>query len=204
MNSVNNDKYINPVVASVNTLTAALPGLILLNGVAQGTSENARIGRLVTHKRLTLDINMNYQGLYYQAINYRVYVFVETTALGSQIAPAQIFVDPATFLPWSQRDHTNRNSSRYLCLYDSGAHALAAPPRASGVAAPFGSSGLPYLRNHHIDIPLNFQTDYSRGNAGTIADIDTNSLYCVVVNDNATGGDLTMYYSFLTRFNDDS
>jgi hypothetical protein len=200
-----NDKYINPTDASLNTLTLTTPGIVLLNGVALGTGENARIGRLVTHKRLQLDVNLNYFGsIYYQSINYRVYVFVENTALGSQIAPSQVFVEPTNFRPWTQRDFTNRNNSRYLCLYDSGCHALACAPKASGVTAPFGSTGLPYLRNHHIDIPLNFQTDYSRGTAGTIADIDTNSLYLVVLTDNPTAGDLSMYFNYLTRFNDDS
>jgi hypothetical protein len=204
MNGVPNDKYINPTATSLNTLTVTAPGIVLLNGVAGGTTENTRVGRLVMHKHLTVDMNLNYAGAYYQSVNYRVYVFVETTALGSQIAPSQVFVDSTNFPPWVQRDFTNRNNSRYLCLHDSGAFSLMAAPRASGVTAPFGASGLPYLRNHHIDIPLNFQTDYSRGTAGTIADIDSNSLYLVVVNDNPTGGDLTMYFSFLTRFNDDS
>lgn len=202
MNNVPNDKYINPTTASLNTMTVTSPGVILLNGVAAGTGENARIGRLVTHKRLNMAINIFYSGLYYQAQSYRMYVVVETTALGSQLAPSQFFVDSTNFYPWSMRDFTNRNNSRYLVLHDSGPFSLQALPRASGVTAPYGAAGLPPVRNHVIDIPLNFQTDYSRGSAGTVADIDTNSLYFILVTDNATAGDLYMNFEYLTRFND--
>jgi hypothetical protein len=202
MNGLPNDKYINPTSASLNTMTAINPGIVLLNGVATGTTENTRIGRLVTHKRLKLDFQIFYSGLYYQAQSYRAYVVVETTALGSQIAPSQLFVETTSFYPWTQRDFTNRNNSRYLVLHDTGPFALQALPRASGVAAPYGAAGLPPVRNHTIDIPLNFQTDYARGTAGTIADIDTNSLYFVLVTDNTNAGDLYMNFSYLTRFND--
>jgi hypothetical protein len=204
MNGGPNDKYLNPAIASLSTMTVTAPGIILLNGLAQGSSENQRVGRLVMNKRLEMDVNLNYAGLYYQAISYRLYVFVETSALGSQIAPSQVFVDGSTFAPWSQRNMTSRNPSRYLCLYDSGSFALMSSPRASAVTAPFGAAGSPFVRNHHIDIPLNFQTDYSRGTAGVVADIDSNSLYFMLLTDNATAGDLTMYFSYLTRFNDDS
>jgi len=203
-----NNKYIVSLFGAIGlTPVAATPGLQCLNGVGQGTNENTRIGRLAKMKWLDLDIFMllNTNASTTAPTSMRAYVVVETSALGSALAPSQFFVDAATFTPTSQRDRVNRNASRYVVLWDSGPVVLAAPTIASGVAAPAVlGAGLPCEKDFSIHIPLDFSTDYSRGNAGTIADIDTNSLYLMVVTDTTTASSAFCEGAWTLCFNDDS
>lgn len=197
-----NHKYINSTATAIGsaTVTISAPYVYLLNGVAQGTGENARIGRIVKNLWLDLDF-VAATSAFANSISVRHYVIVETSALGSAIAPAQVFVDPTNIGPTSQRDRTNRNASRYVILWDSKPYSLGGLP--SGVASNVVGAGLPSRKDFSIHLPLNFYTDYSRGNAGTVADIDTNSMYLVTVTDNPTSGQLTVSGGFTTCFSDD-
>lgn len=183
-----NHKYINGVYNSIVLApTSAAPGLFLLNGVATGNTEITRVGRLTKNEWLNLDLSVYSTTAYDGALGIRIYVVVETTALGSALAPAQFFVDAAVFASWSQRDRTNRNASRYVVLWDSGSFPIGGLRDVTAAANTYAtvSGTAPTEREFNIHIPLNFYTDYSRGVAGTIADIDTNSLYLLVVQDSA-------------------
>jgi len=203
-----NNKYINSVYNAIGSqITSAIPATYLLNGVAQGTSENTRVGRLTRNRWLDIDLEFAALGAlgYNNTVAVRFYVVVETTALGSAIAPSQFFVDNATFTPLSQRDRTNRNASRYCVLYDSKPFVLGAPAQASGVTAPFGTGlGQPTDKFFSMHLPLEFQTDYSRNNNGTVGDIETNSLYLVCVSDTATASAVVVNGAWTLCFNDDS
>jgi len=181
-----NVKYINSTFNAINlSPDVGTPSTFLLNGVAQGTSENTRIGRLTRNLWLDLDLSA-YSSAFAGATCMRFYVVVESTALGSALAAAQFFLDAANFSPTSQRDRTNRNASRYVVLYDSKSFGLGGISTASGQTAPVTTGTMPAERYFNLHLPLGFQTDYSRGNAGTITDIDSNSLYLVVVADSAS------------------
>jgi len=184
-----NHKYINPTygnLAATGVLITS-PYIALLNGVTQGTTENTRIGRLCKMKWLDIDLDF-----YANAVNasglVRFYIIVETTALGSAISPGQFFVDTANFHPTSQRDRTNRNASRYMVLYDSKPFVLGGLPTSDASTNSFSNIGVaPVEKAFSLHLPLEFETDYSRGNAGTVADIDTNSLFLMVVSDISSG-----------------
>jgi len=203
-----NNKYIVSLFGAIGMVpVAATPGLQLLNGVGQGTNENTRIGRLAKMKWLDLDIFMllNANAPTTGPTSMRAYVVVETTALGSALAPSQFFVDAATFTPTSQRDRVNRNASRYVVLWDSGPVVLGGPQVASGLAAPaILGAGQPCEKDFSLHIPLNFSTDYSRGNSGTVADIDTNSLYLMCVTDSTVASSAFCEGAWTLCFNDDS
>jgi len=200
-----NEKYIqttlsNGVAAGAPTLTG--PIVQALNVVAQGTSENTRIGRLCKMK--WIDINLQAFAVSSHNIEtIRWYLIVETTALGSNLAPAQFLIDSANFSPISQRDRTNRNASRYVVIYDSGPQTLGGSAIASGLTSPAViGAGTPNERDWSLRIPLGFDTDYSRGNAGTIADIDTNALTLLVLSDdNVTN--VTVNATWTIAFSDD-
>jgi len=52
--------------------------------------------------------------------------------------------------------------------------------------------------------PLAFGTDYSRGNAGTIADIESNAIYVVGLSNNISGStNPYMSFSALLKYTDD-
>jgi len=187
-----NNKYINTVknqISSTDLISGIAPYVAILNGVAQGTSENTRIGRLVHNKWLDIDfeISMTSTAGIDNTNMFRVYIVVETTCLGSNLSPSQFFVDNANWSPTSQRDRTNRNASRYVVLWDSKPFHLGSPPVAHGTTTQsVVGAGNPAEKIFSLHIPLDFDTDYSRGNSGTVGDIDTNSLSFLVVNDQGT------------------
>ncbi len=201
-----NNKYINSVGNAISNggVVMTSPGVFLLNGVAQGTGENGRIGRLVRNNWIDLDFLMYTQTYQNSPVFCRAYVVVETTCLGSAVAPAQFFVDPTNFSSTSQRDRSNRNASRYVVLYDSGIKVLGPPAGASGLTAPANIAAASPCAAVSMHLPLNFYTDYSRGNAGTVADIETNSLYLLVVTDTTTANQLAVSGGYTLCFNDDS
>jgi hypothetical protein len=181
-----NEKYIQTTLSgglSGVTFNLTTPVNVCLNNVAQGTSENARIGRLCRHKWMDLNVQLS-AASDINTVALRMYVIVETTALGSSLAPNQFLLDNANFSPLSQRDRTNRNASRYVVLYDSGIVVIGGYTVASGQVAPvMTGAGQPAERDWSMRIPLNFDTDYSRGNAGTIADIDSNAMSLLILSD---------------------
>jgi hypothetical protein len=201
-----NDKYINTVYNALNGApTPSSPYIACLNAVAQGTGENSRVGRLIRNKWIDFDIELaigpNTSML---DASLRVYIVVESTALGSQIAPGQFFADASAFTPTSQRDRTNRNASRFVVLWDSGPLAIGNPRYTNGTTTLMCvGGGQPSARPMSKHLPLNFSTDYSRGNAGTYADIDTNSLWIMVVSDD-TSGNCNITGGYTTCFQDDS
>jgi hypothetical protein len=199
-----NHKYINTTFNAItnSTFTSTNPYITLLNGVVQGTTENTRIGRLLKMNWLDIDIQFSTTSWIGNS-TLRFYIIAESTALGSALAAAQFFVDAATFTPFSQRDRTNRNASRYVALFDSKPFTIGGLP-ISGTAG-FSASSCPAERTFSFHVPLNFSTDYSRGNAGTVADIDTNSLHLMVVTDQGTNGGLFYVNGGYTLcFTDDS
>jgi len=200
-----NNKYINSTQAAISSATAVAtaPFIFTLNAVAQGTTENTRIGRLVKNKWLDLDLQ-TWAGSINDQIGVRIYIIAETTALGSALSPSQFFVDASVFSPYSQRDRTTRNASRYVVLWDSKPYTLGGAPVATAFSNVACNGVSPVQRIHSIHLPLNFSTDYSRGSAGTIADIDTNSLTLLMVTDNSTSGALFASGGYTLCFNDDS
>lgn len=199
-----NNKYINSLYEAIAlnpTLTA--PGLFLLNGVGQGTSENTRVGRLTRNKWLDLDLFVESTFAANAIDELRVYIVAESTCLGSALSPAQFFVDNTNFGPTSQRDRTNRNASRYVVLFDSKIFTLGSFPFSSGLSNVAWTGSSPQSKHFSIHLPLNFSTDYSRGNSGTVSDIDTNSLYLLVVTDDTAGGHSQVYGGYTLCFSDD-
>jgi hypothetical protein len=202
-----NDKYIQTTISqgiAGGQPTLTTPTVACLNAVAQGTTENTRVGRLCKMKWIDLVVQI-VSGNFLGRVAGRWYLVVETTALGSNLSPGQFLLDAANFDPLSQRDRTNRNASRYVVLYDSGMFALGGLTTASGQTAPVVTgAGLPSERDWTLRIPLNFSTDYSRGNAGTIADIETNALSLLFLSDDSTAGHQNVDATWTIAFNDDS
>lgn len=200
---VSNNKYINTTLTSfpAQSITLTTPYVNCLNAVPPGTGENNRIGRIC--KMLWLDIDLDFfTGGFDATALIRCYIVVETTALGSALSPSQFFVDNSNFSALSQRDRTNRNASRYFVLYDSKPIVLAGLPTSSGLTAPSSVGANPAETVRSLHIPLNFETDYSRGTAGTIGDIDSNSLSILIVTDNGAANQMYCQGAWTLCFTD--
>lgn len=201
---VNNPKWINPAVSQmVASITTAAPYTFCVNAVAQGTGENARIGAKIRMKSFEANLTLNNSSTAQQdpIVQYRLLIIQESTTLGSNLAPTQIFLDSPA-LPQSMRDHTNRNPKRYHFLYDSGVQFLGA--LSSALASPFQNFGAyPSDRNHHISLKnLNIVADMSRANNGNVGDIDTNGVSILILTDCSVASVLSLTGTYLTEFVD--
>lgn len=133
------------------TTTANSWNYLLLNGLTQGTSGSQRIGRqiLMTHM----------QWYYAQNQLSRLALVYDTQTNGSAPTAADIFQDSADqFSPYNFS-----NLERFCILYDS---LYDTTPELLPI-------------NRYMDFPINKYTSYNVGNAGTVADIATGSLYLV-------------------------
>lgn len=183
---VNNYKWKSSPAGTVATtaVTSGAPFIQLLNGIAEGADETTRIGDLLRIVGLEMNIhffNNNATILTPSAV--RVLLVQEKTALGSAVAMAQLF-NSATPSPWDVRNVTTRDNSRYIIHHDQTFSLGPSVVATANATPPINYSGaIPNELQLNIDKKLNFVTDYSRGNSGTITDIDTNSLYLVILSD---------------------
>jgi len=189
---------------SATTLTTNLlnstPQVIPLNICSQGTGETNRIGDKIRCKRLMLKVHMGSASALTTASMVQAMVIREKTTLGSALSPSQFF-DSSTPSPqiW-QRNVTTRDPSRFHLVWSSGCRTIGASQSPNNTLTyNFADSNLVCLE---ADIPLEFVTDLSRGNAGTVADIDTNGLNLVIFTANPTANGIYATYSYTIDFTD--
>jgi hypothetical protein len=202
-NQIVNSKYIVQSVTGVNLLNST-PYVTCLNNVVQGTDETNRIGDIGKMKWLELGYDLVSQAIFVLGCyNARVMVVSETTSLGAAVSLAQLMTS-ATPSPYNMQNYTTRDDKRFKVWYDSGPM----PIGPNGFTAPavalqntFGYP--PRIQKGKIRIPLaDLRVDYSRGNAGTVADIDTNALSLCVFTDQTTTNYLAFAFASVVKFVD--
>jgi len=195
---VNSTKYIQSGDTSAGgTIVNSSPYAFTMNVMAEGLGENnVRVGDKAHFKRLQLRCVM-FPGASLLPTTWRFLIVRETTALGSTIAVANQYFLDSTPGALSARNYTSRNEKRYITYLDK---TIVMGPTASPLASPFINFSLPNMAHFDLDIPLNFTTDYSRGNAGTVADIDTNSLAFIIITDNTVSGAFTPHFEYVLEF----
>lgn len=178
------------------TSLTSTPLYSLLNGIAQGDTQLTRDGVKVNWKSLKLTIDVSSQIAFaFGSALFRYIIIREESCLGSAPTTAQIF-NSATPSPLAIYNFTNRDvPKRYKVYYDSGVQLLG-PPVVDYTNVNGLSTALQHRRVFQHKIKFNFITDYSRGNAGTVADIDTNSLYLIAWTDNTTANAIQFHGSY--------
>lgn len=158
------------------------PSVFLLNGIQQGDTNLLRDGVKLRWRSLKLRIII--QSGAQVVPNFIRFILVrEITALGSDVSPAQLLTS-ATPDVLAQYNVSTRDNSRYVVYKDSGPIVMG--PDTVDYSSSTGTSTVhPMARIWNINKKFNFVTNYSRGTAGTIADIDTNSLSLLVFADTA-------------------
>lgn len=167
------------------------PYLVLLNGMAQGTTASTRIGRRIQMK----------------SIEMKGYIFNDSATIVNQVrwvivldkqanaaAPAWTDVyDAAT--PYSLRNISNK--ARFWVLHDSGLISLVGNNTTAGQQT--DSTIVPVEYYKRINIPV----QYNSGSAGTIGDIQTNSLYFMAIGLNGAGTfDASLAVNVRIRYDD--
>lgn len=185
-----------------NSSTAAgivnsTPSVVTLNVLAEGTGENnVRIGDRAHFKMLRLRALFASSSTLTATTMIRLLVVKETTTLGSALGVSQYF-NTASPTTQSLRNYTSRDNNRFTTYFDEsrGLGLLSSP-----LATAFQNFSFPNLQLFTMDIPLNFTTDYSRGSAGTVADIDTNGLSLILIAETSTASAVNVYYEWAMEY----
>lgn len=142
----------------------------LLNGLTLGTTQlSDRIGKDVFLKDLFIQGKM-YTGTTTTTFQGRIIVFRDIMPNGSTPALTDVLVEAS-----SSSAYNVTNLNRFMILYD----------QTASLTGALGTDNS--QRAVAIHVPLNFVTYYNSGNAGTIADIEKNSLYMLLIGDIAAG-----------------
>jgi len=176
---------------SANVTTA----VVLCNGCARGDEINERTGREIVMKSIQLQYNAVSTATTGIVNHVRVMVVYDRQANGAALTAAQVLSNTGgadgTLCP---RNLENRR--RFWILYD---RSVVVGPQGVTTTA---LGALPLVHRQwyrRITLPVTF----NNGDAGSVADITTGSLYLVVVGNQADGNtDADVYYHVRVRYQD--
>lgn len=157
------------VDASSNAAADTTGTLVLLNGMARGDDINTRVGREVTMKSIELHWRAYVTAGTGTDQVHRLLIVYDRQANAAALTGAQVLT---TFDTISLKNLENRK--RFKIMYDQTIYLNATGEPGAG------NVGKWYRRLRH---PVTFNS----GNAGTVADITTGSLYALVVGSEAAG-----------------
>lgn len=178
-------------VGAGNAGLTATPTAVLLNGCIQGTDGTTRIGRKISLKKLLFRMNITFQenttggtAAGSLAGNVRLLFVYDKQTNGAVPLSTDILLSATVTSPMNLD-----NRDRFQVIADKVYH-----------VSPVDNAGA-YVKLYK---KLNRQTIFNAGNAGTVADITTGSLYLFVFSTIATtgGGNIIFTYNSRVRFSD--
>lgn len=169
--------FLDTVMTAVNVDDASL--VQLLNGMAQGTTASTRIGRKIDIKSIQSRLNIQAQAT---AVTQQIACCVVFDTQANGVAPTwQDVFDNSTALganrPWAMRNMSN--AQRFQVIWYEKFNITGAT--AAGLATDETNETIEKYNK------CDLVTQYNAGVAGTIADIQTGSLYFMAVSSAATG-----------------
>lgn len=145
-----------PAVGSINS-----PAPVLLNGVAPGTSAVTRVGRRINMKSLLFKYQIQLASTTIGGSPIRVLVVMDSQTNGAAATAAGVLLTDEITSPMQLS-----NSRRFKVLIDEVIPCI-------GTAGPQAAMFTRYVK-------LNSNTEFNDGTAGTVADIQTGSIYAFV------------------------
>lgn len=147
----------------------SIPLLYLLNGMAKGPGLSERTGDTAYMKYIEMKFQLRCNNsAFFENQAIRVMLVREKTALSATISLTS-FMDTNTPYTFDLPNKKDVDPNRYKIYYDK----------------TFDMSGQsPFTKNMIIRRKLGFKTNYSRGDTGLVTDIDTNSLFLILISDN--------------------
>lgn len=164
--STQSEKKFSDVAAGgvgVAFTTAGTPGSwtvapILLNGLVQGTTGSTRVGRKILMKSIYIRLNFYLAATTTGGGRLRVLVVHDKQSNGLAPAVTDILLANSNISP-----NNLSNSDRFVTIFDEESDPI-------GATSEYGTT-MKMFKNLGLD------TSYNTGNAGTIADISTGSVY---------------------------
>jgi hypothetical protein len=197
-------KYQYSPTLAISSLVNGSPYSSTVIGLAQGTDETLRIGDLVKFNWAEFSLNIELNSTLIQVCTVRALLVQETTALGSSVSVSGLF-NSTTPVPYEMRNYVTRAAGRYRVLWDSGVlemGGLSQSNPSGGTGIMVNMFGAPAERTFLNRIPLGFTADYSRGNSGTVTDIDLNNVSLVMITDTSTASWVNATFKWVAQFED--
>lgn len=180
-------KYIDIPLNGAVAITNAVPLTYLMNGLVKGDDINQRNGNSAYMKYITLNINLyTSNNAFHNGNSVRIMLVKEKPCLGTALSLTSLF-GTTTPYPWTTFENIQRDwKKRFKIFYDR----------------IFSVDGITWQRDIRIRKKLNFTSNYARGNAGTVADIDTNSLALLILTDNSTANNHWIRFEAQIQYED--
>lgn len=175
-----NFKYVSSSVSS-GSLVNSSPNVACMNVMSQGSDETNRVGDIVKWKAMAFGVSFSANSALVIPILCRFVIVQESTALGSLPGVSQIW-NSSTPTVNEQRNIATRNAKRFRILFDSGPFAVHPYVGSAGAL----TSGGPAIWARQVELPLNVVSDYSRGNSGSVSDIEGNTITAIAYTENTT------------------
>lgn len=189
-----------------STLQNSAPIVNVMNLMSQGTQTGARVANRIkmTSLEWRYQISIN-NAAYIQPSLVRVLLIYENDTQGNALTTTDIFnsTTPSTISVYNKLTrnfykniHVLYDKTHLLC--QNGYQILAGTSSIPNGGAVFaGASCGVNVHNVLVNKKMNKLVDYSRGNAGTISDVDSGALYQVVICDQAVGA----YIQYTSNYN---
>lgn len=179
------DTGFETVTQSVATQVAlTTPQILLLNALTKGDNKDNRQGNDAYMQSITLRISVWLTGsAYVQNTPVRCILVRDKVSAGQTILLTGLLGsgNPNTF---NNYNHDTRDWNKHYKVYWDQTYTL------DGAQA--------YQRDIVVTKRLGYRADYARGNAGTVADIDTGALYLIMITNAGTTIVNYMYQAALT------
>lgn len=173
-------KYMDTEQTSVAIGTSG--STYLLNGNVQGTSHLTRVGNRVTIKKIELMFGLATQ----LGVNVKICLVIDKQPNGSALSLSALYnTIGGAYYPWATRNSVN--SQRFVTIKNF---------HISMNQQITGANVNKFFKKY---IKCNIPIQYNGGVAGTVADIQSNSIYLVVFADNTA----SMSFTSRLRFSDD-
>ncbi len=163
------------VDATASTTSSTTPALVLLNGLSLGDTASTRTGQSIKMDRGDFRFQLAVNAT--SVINFtRIIVVLDKQTNATAMTAADLLVANTPYSPY-----TFGSQSRFVILYDE---TFALSTYSAGAITK--CVGLPGINQHVI---------FNSGNAGSVADIVSNSVYLIHLSDQATNTPAFSYYS---------
>ncbi len=172
------NKYLDTVGSMSISTTASL---VLLNGMAQGTTASTRLGDTVKFNFINCNITVTINAAATASV-LRMFLVRDIQPNGSAFAYTSYAAtnnNPVTLTNFSQETRFYTYLDELICVDSAG----------------------PQVLSFRVSKPLGFHCNYGLGNAGTAADISENTLYFVMISNEATNT-VTVSYAWRLLFVD--
>lgn len=144
--------------------------VLLLNGVAQGTTAITRLGRMIKIRKIQFRLRQELQATSTLSENFRCLIVYDKQTNAAALTSAQVLESDLVISPINLG-----NQRRFRILYDR-------TIRCIGTGGP---QSIEFVFSKTYKTPIT--TEFNAGSAGTVADITTGSIYGIFISSGNVG-----------------